>query len=105
MTPTTNTRNARIAADQAMINGVQKFLAKIATLPVGATPMKPTDIVATLQERIDKATAAQTADAALTAAVKAIATSKPARRGSFVHFAASSWACSKKPRTLSLSSA
>ncbi len=71
MTPTTNTRNARIAADQAMINGVQKFLAKIATLPVGATPMKPTDIVATLQERIDKATAAQTADAALTAAVKA----------------------------------
>jgi hypothetical protein len=71
MTNTKNTRAARIAADQAMINGVKTYLAKIANLPVGSTPMKPADIVNVLQGRISKATAAQTADAAAAAAVKA----------------------------------
>jgi hypothetical protein len=71
MTNTSNTRAARIAADQAMINGVKTYLAKIATLPVGSTPMKPADIVNVLQGRISKATAAETAEAAATAAVKA----------------------------------
>ena len=71
MTNTTKKRGDRIVADQKMIVGIQKFLAQIATLPVGAKNMAPADIVKVLQDRIDKATAAQTADAARAAAVKA----------------------------------
>jgi len=71
MTNTNNKRNDRIAGDEAMIAGVQKFFAQFATLPVGATNVTPADIVKVFQDRIDKATAAQTAEAARTAAVKA----------------------------------
>jgi DNA polymerase-3 subunit gamma/tau len=71
MTNTNNTRAARITADQAMIAGVKQFLSTFATLPVGATNMTPANIVKLLQERISTAQAAQTADAAFTAAVKA----------------------------------
>jgi hypothetical protein len=66
-----NKRNDRVTADQKLIDGTQKFLAQFATLPVGGTNMAPADIVKALQDRIDKATAAQTAEAARTAAVKA----------------------------------
>jgi hypothetical protein len=71
MTNTNNKRGDRIAADQAMINGILKFLAQIATLPVGATNMTPADIVKILQDRVNAGQAVQTADAARTAAVKA----------------------------------
>jgi hypothetical protein len=71
MTNINNKRSDRIAADQAMINGVQKFLAQFATLPVEGKNMTPTDIVTVFQGRIGTATNAQTADAARTTAVKA----------------------------------
>ena len=71
MTNTNNKRGDRIAADQAMINGILKFLAQFATLPVEGKNMTPTDIVKVFQDRIGTATNAQTADAARTTAVKA----------------------------------
>jgi len=71
MTNTINKRSDRIAADQAMINGTQKFLAQIATLPVGATNVTPADIVKVFQDRLNAGKAVQTAEAARTAAVKA----------------------------------
>lgn len=54
-----------------MITGIQKFLAQIATLPVGGTNMTPASIVTVFQNRITIGQAAQTAEAARTAAVKA----------------------------------
>jgi hypothetical protein len=64
-------RGDRIAADQAMITGIQKFLAHLATLPVGGKTMTPADIIKVFQDRITTGQAAQTAEAARTAAVKA----------------------------------
>ena len=71
MTNTINTRIHRIAADQAMISGIQKFLTQFVTLPVEAKNMTPADIIKVFLDRIGTATAAQTADAARTTAVKA----------------------------------
>lgn len=71
MTNTINKRGDRITADQAMITGLQKFLAQFATLPVAGKNMTLGDIVTVFQNRIATATAAQTAEAARTAAVKA----------------------------------
>jgi len=71
MTNTNNKRGDRISADQAMINGIQKFLAQFATLPVEGKNMTPADIVKVFQDRINTANAAQTADAARATAVKA----------------------------------
>jgi hypothetical protein len=71
MTNTANKRGDRVAADQAMIDGILKFLGNLATLPVGGTNMTPADIVKVFQERVDAGKAVQTANAARTAAVKA----------------------------------
>jgi len=71
MTNTINKRADRIVADQAMINGIQKFLTQIKTLPVGATNMTPAAIIAVFQARLDAGQATQVAEAARTAAVKA----------------------------------
>jgi hypothetical protein len=58
-------------ADQAMIDGVQKFLSQLASLPVGSQTMTPADIVKVFQDRLTLGKAAQTAEAARAAAVKA----------------------------------
>jgi hypothetical protein len=65
------TRVERMADDQAMINGTQKFFAKSAKLTVGSQVVTPAAIVKVFQNRIQTATAAVQADSARTAAVKA----------------------------------
>jgi hypothetical protein len=60
-----------MSADQAMADGVQKFLAQLASLPVGSRIVTPADIVKVFQDRIDAGKALKTAEAARTAAVKA----------------------------------
>jgi cell division septation protein DedD len=59
-----------MSADQAMIDGVRKFLAHLASLTVGSQTVTPADIVKVFQDRLDAGKAVQTADAARTAAVK-----------------------------------
>jgi hypothetical protein len=66
------TRSAQIAADQAMIAGVQSLLTQYPSLHVGSQVMTPAQIVQTLQNRIQAIQAAQTAEAARLAAVKAV---------------------------------
>jgi hypothetical protein len=68
---TSNKRSDVIAADQAMITGINKFLTQIASLPVGGQSMTPADIVKVFQERLDTGHAVQTAEAARVAAIKA----------------------------------
>ena len=68
---TSNKRSDVIAADQSMIDGINKFLAQIASLPIGRQTMTPADIVKVFQERLDAGKAVQTAQAAHVAAVKA----------------------------------
>ncbi len=64
-------RSSEIAADQAMIDGIQKFLSQFASLPVGSQILAPADIVKVFQGRLNAGKAVQTADAARTTAVKA----------------------------------
>jgi hypothetical protein len=68
---TVTNRTGKLAADQSMIVGVQKFLSSFASLPVGSTTVTPADIVRVLQERVDAGKAVVTAENARTAAVKA----------------------------------
>src|SRR5258708_37869090 len=68
---TSNKRSDRMSADQAMIDGVQKFLAQLASLLVGSRNLTPADIVKVFQDRLDAGKALKTAEAARTAAVKA----------------------------------
>jgi hypothetical protein len=68
---TKTSRTDRLAADQKLIDGVQKVLAAVASLTVGSRKVTPADIVKILQERRNTANAASTAEAAHTAAVKA----------------------------------
>jgi hypothetical protein len=70
MTNTTKKRGDRLAEDQAMITGTEKFLGNLATLPVGGKNMTPADIVKVFQDRVDAGKAAQTAEAARLTAVK-----------------------------------
>jgi hypothetical protein len=67
----TKKRGNVIADDQAMIDGITKFLSGIGSLPVGSQTMTPADIVKVFQERIDAAKAAIAAEATRAAAVKA----------------------------------
>jgi hypothetical protein len=60
-----------MAADQAMIDGVQKFLSHLASMTVGSQTLTPADIVKVFQDRLTAGKAAQTAEAARKAAVKA----------------------------------
>jgi hypothetical protein len=68
---TSNKRSDQIAADQAMIAGIQKFLAQNAQLTVGSQTMTPAAIIQVYQNRISTNQAAQTADASRIAAVQA----------------------------------
>ena len=61
----------KIAADQALIHGIQAYLSQLAQVTVGSQVMTPAAIVQALQDRITVSQAAVTADAARTAAVKA----------------------------------
>jgi hypothetical protein len=47
---TPNKRSDIISADQAMIDGVQKFLAHLASMTVGSQTMTPADIVKVFQD-------------------------------------------------------
>jgi hypothetical protein len=64
-------RSDQIAADQALLAGVQKFLVQYPSLTVGSQSMTPAAIVTALQNRINANLAVQTAESARTAAVKA----------------------------------
>jgi len=66
------TRNEQIAADRALIDGVQKFLSQIPSLYVGGQVMTPAEIVQILRNRIQAMLAAQAAEAARAAAVKTV---------------------------------
>lgn len=68
--PTNLGRAARLANDQKVIEGIQKFFASSATLTFGSQTMAPADIVAIFQKRIQTGKAVVDADAARTAAVK-----------------------------------
>jgi hypothetical protein len=65
-------RTALIAADQSMIDGIQKFLSENASLLVGSQKMTPSGLVSVFQDRIDATKAAIAAAAAHTAAVKVV---------------------------------
>jgi hypothetical protein len=69
--PTTLKRADRLAADQQLIDGTQKFLAQNATLTFGSQTMTPADIVAVFQKRIQTGKAVVDAEATRSAAVKA----------------------------------
>jgi hypothetical protein len=71
MTTKSNKRTDQISADQAMINGIQKFLSQLTSLTVGSQSLAMTDIVKVFQDRIDAGKAVQTATATRTTAVKA----------------------------------
>ena len=67
----TRNRKAELTVDQKLIDGVQKHLANVASLPIGGQMMTPADIVKVLQDRVDSGKAAQAADAGRSAAIKA----------------------------------
>jgi hypothetical protein len=71
MTTKVKTRDGQLSADQKLIDGTEKFLAKYPELPVGSQNMATTDIVKVFQGRIGTSKAVLTADAARTAAIKA----------------------------------
>lgn len=71
MSTVSKKRSVRIAGDQSLIAGIQKFLAQYPSLYVGSQSLTPAAIVQVLQNRINTGQAAQTAEAARTAAVKA----------------------------------
>ncbi len=68
---TQNNRGSKLTADQKMIDGIQKFLSKFASLPVGSQTLTPADIVKVFQDRLDTGNAVVSAEAARTAAIKA----------------------------------
>ncbi len=68
---TTQNRTSLLAADQKMIDGVQKNLSGQASFTVGSQKLTPADIVKVFQDRLSTAKAADAAEAARTAAVKA----------------------------------
>ena len=57
-------RSDQIAADQALLAGVQKFLVQYPSLYVGGQSMTPSAIVTALQNRINANQAAQAAEVA-----------------------------------------
>jgi hypothetical protein len=61
-----------VAADQAMIDGINKNLSKLPpSFPVGSQTVTPAQVVQVFQDRLTTAKAVVAADAARTAAVKA----------------------------------
>ncbi len=69
-TPNRN-RNARSAAEQALIDGLGKHAAAIPAIVISGVPLTTKDLVAILQARIDSARAAQATRAAWLTAVQA----------------------------------
>jgi hypothetical protein len=70
MSSTSHSRNAQIAADQAMLAGVQKFLMSYTQLPIDGQSVTPAAIVTFLENRISANQAVVTAEAARAAALK-----------------------------------
>jgi hypothetical protein len=68
---TNRKRSDQIAADQAMIAGIQKFLPQNAPLTLGSQSTTPAAIIQVYRDRIAANQAAQTAEASRAAAVKA----------------------------------
>ncbi|HEY8090215.1 MAG TPA: hypothetical protein VIF09_20280 [Polyangiaceae bacterium] len=69
---TKNSRDAQIAADQKLADGIQKHQAQLPpTVTAGSQTMTPGDVVTVLQGWIATAKAADAAETARTAAVKA----------------------------------
>ncbi len=64
-------RSDQIAADQAMIAGIQKFFGTFSQLTVGSQTLTPAALVQVFQDRVNANLAAQTAEAARTTAVQA----------------------------------
>jgi hypothetical protein len=67
----TKKRNDLLAADQHMIDGVQKHLSNLTSMTVGSRVLSPADIIKVFEDRLATAKAAIAAEAARTAAVKA----------------------------------
>jgi hypothetical protein len=63
-------RLSQITGAQAMVVGIQKHLATLASFSVGSQVLGPADVVKIYQDRVSTAQAAETAHAALAAAVK-----------------------------------
>jgi hypothetical protein len=80
---TNNNRATLLAADQKVIDGAQKALAQVPSLPVGSKTSTPADIVKIFQDRIATGNAVVTAEAARAAAIKADRDTR-ARTASFV---------------------
>jgi hypothetical protein len=76
-------RTTLLAADQKMVEGIQKHLSQLASVSIGSQPAAPADMVKVLQDRIAAANAAVTAEATRTAAVNANR-SKRAETSTFV---------------------
>ncbi|HZU84945.1 MAG TPA: hypothetical protein VE987_18570 [Polyangiaceae bacterium] len=68
---TSQNRVSLLAADQKMVDAVQKHLSQFASLPVGSQSVSPADIVKVFEDRLTAGKAAVAAEAARTAAVKA----------------------------------
>jgi hypothetical protein len=69
---TKSSRTDLLAADQSLIDGIQKNASKLpASFPVGSQTMSPADVVTMLQGRVTTGKAVVTAEAARTAAVAA----------------------------------
>ena len=66
-----DTRLSRESADQKMADGTQKYLSKLASLPVGGGTYTPAEIIQIFKDRIATNQAVQTVTAQRAAAVKA----------------------------------
>jgi hypothetical protein len=80
---TSTKRSDKVADDQAMIDGVQKFLAKLVQLPVGSQMMTPDQIVQIFKDRLAAGQAVIAAEGARSAAI-ATDKDKRASTASFV---------------------
>jgi hypothetical protein len=69
MTNISTKRSDKVSDDQAMIDGVQKFLGKLAQLPVGSQMVTPDQIVQVYKDRLAAGQAVITAEAARAAAI------------------------------------
>ncbi|HEY4014540.1 MAG TPA: hypothetical protein VGM06_14460 [Polyangiaceae bacterium] len=71
MSTTPKSRASQNAADQKMIDGINKHLSQLASLPVGNTSYTPAQIIQFYQDRLTTSQAAADATAQRTAAIKA----------------------------------
>jgi hypothetical protein len=70
-TTTVNNRSKQQAADQKLVDGLNKHAPTLTTVVIGGTPYKPADIIAILQARLAAANTVQSAKPSWQNAVKA----------------------------------